>query len=182
MLNDSLKDDSRASVSMLSDVRTLILSGDGNENVAKCAEIAGINEFYGELKPDEKLAELSRIIGETKGTTVYIGDGINDAPAIALADVGIAMGGIGQDAAVEAADAVIMNDSLSVLPRCIKIAKKTKLISTENIIFAIFIKVLAMVLSVLGVSAIWFAVFADVGVCLLAILNSLRLINYGGKS
>ena len=133
---------------------------------------------YGELRPEEKFAHLESLIAENRGSVGYVGDGINDAPSLARADVGFAMGAIGSDSAVEAADAVIMSDDLSKIPEAIKIARKTISISWQNIIFAIGIKVLVMILGAFGFANMWLAVFADVGVSVLAILNSMRTLRY----
>ena len=125
--------------------------------------------------PEEKVTHLEDL--RKLGSVVYAGDGINDAPVLAAADVGVAMGGLGSDAAMEAADVVIMTDELSRLPLAIRIARKTMAIAKQNIVFSIAIKILILALSLLTDIGLWLAVFADVGVCMLAILNSLRALH-----
>ena len=124
--------------------------------------------------PEDKYRILEQIISESRGGVVFVGDGINDAPCLTRADVGIAMGGKGTDSAIESADAVIISDNLKKIPETVKIARKTLNISKENIVFAIGVKVLAMILVATGLVGMWLAVFADVGVAVLAILNSMR--------
>ena len=120
------------------------------------------------------MSAVEEILKNTDGKTVFVGDGINDAPVLARTDIGIAMGGIGSDAAIEAADIVIMNDDMRKLPIGIRVARKTRKIVMENIVFALGVKLLIMILSVIGITSIWFAIFADVGVALIAILNATR--------
>ena len=120
------------------------------------------------------MSTVEEILKNTDGKTVFVGDGINDAPVLARTDIGIAMGGIGSDAAIEAADIVIMNDDMRKLPIGIRVARKTRKIVMENIVFALGVKLLIMILSVIGITSIWFAIFADVGVALIAILNATR--------
>lgn len=150
--------------------RTVILSGDKPEAVRLVADKLGIDEAKAELLPEEKLKNLEAI----PPVRAYVGDGINDSPSLAMADVGIAMGALGSDAAIEAADVVIMSDNLSKIPAARNIAAKTARIAKENIIFALGVKLLFMVLGIFGISNMWMAVFADTGVAVLAILNSLR--------
>ena len=133
-----------------------------------------IPKVYSELLPAQKLEKLEELISTQKGSVIFVGDGINDAPVLTRADVGIAMGGLGSDAAIEAADVVIMNDNPSKVVSAIKIAQKTMQIVKENIIFALGIKILFLILGAFGVITMWGAVFADVGVTLIAVLNSLR--------
>ena len=180
-LGDRIKTESKSAIleiKSLGTANTVILSGDRAENVEKIKNQLGLDTAYGELRPEEKFAHLERIIAETEGSVGYVGDGINDAPSLARADVGFAMGAIGSDSAVEAADAVIMSDDLSKIPEAIRIARKTISISWQNIIFAIGIKVLVMILGACGLANMWLAVFADVGVSVLAILNSMRTLHY----
>ena len=151
-----------------------MLSGDRMENAKPIGEALGLDEINAELLPDGKLALLENKIAENRGSVIYVGDGINDAPCLARADVGVAMGMLGADSAIEAADAVIMSDNLTKLPEAIRVARKTERIAKENIILAIGIKLLVLLLVSLNLAGMWMAVFADVGVAVLAILNSLR--------
>ena len=161
----------------------IMLSGDKASVVNHVAAGLGIDKAYAELFPTDKVEITDRILKSQDGKrkTAFIGDGINDAPVIAGVDVGISFGGIGSDAAVEAADVVIMNDDLSKLPTMMKLAKRTMAIVKENIIFAISVKILVLILSACGVVSMWLAVIADVGVCLIAVLNALRTIYFKGK-
>ena len=180
-LGDRVKVESKSAIEEIKSLgveRTVILSGDKAENVEKIKLGLSLDMAYGELRPEEKFAHLESFIAESSGSVGYVGDGINDAPSLVRADVGFAMGAIGSDSAVEAADAVIMSDDLSKIPEAIKIARKTISISWQNIIFAIGIKVLVMILGAFGFANMWLAVFADVGVSVLAILNSMRTLHY----
>lgn len=175
-ISDSIKAEAASAISELKNLgvkRTAILSGDSSANVSRVASAVGIDEIYPELTPEEKYEKLTDLISSSK-STMYVGDGINDSPAIALADVGVAMGSMGQDSAIEAADVVIMTDNLSKLGQAVKIARKTVNISWQNIIFALGAKALILVLGLFGYANMWLAVFADVGVAVLAILNSMR--------
>lgn len=126
--------------------------------------------------PEDKVKKVEELLKQKNGKLIFVGDGINDAPVIALSDIGVAMGALGQEAAIEAADVVIMTDEPSKIVDAIKISKKTMRIVKENIIFAIFVKVLVLILSSMGVSNMWQAVFADVGVSIIAIINALRVL------
>ncbi len=175
-LSDSIKPEAKKSLEMLKSLgvkRTVILSGDRAENVTRVAEQVGIDTVYAELSPEDKYRQLEQLIFASK-STMYVGDGINDSPSIARADVGVAMGSLGQDSAIEAADMVIMTDNLLRLPAAVKIARKTINISWQNVIFALGTKGLILILGLLGFANMWLAVFADVGVAVLAILNSMR--------
>ena len=149
---------------------------DVGESVAKKLEL---DKVYTELLPDGKVKKVEKLLKEKseKGKLVFVGDGINDAPVLALADIGIAMGALGSDAAIEAADVVIMTDEPSKIVNTIQLSKKTMNIVKQNIIFAIGIKILVLILSAFGISTMWEAVFADVGVSVIAIINSLRVLN-----
>jgi Cd2+/Zn2+-exporting ATPase len=152
-----------------------MLSGDKNSIVRKVAGEIGIDQAYGELLPEDKVFWMKDIKARTEGKVAFVGDGFNDAPVIALSDVGIAMGGLGSDATIEVADVIIQDDSTSKIPLAVRIGKATKSIVWQNIILAFGIKLLVMVLGIFGDIYLLEAVFADVGVALLAILNAVRL-------
>jgi Cd2+/Zn2+-exporting ATPase len=176
VISDKIKDEARASVSALASLgvkNTVILSGDRKENVEYVRAELGINESYAELTPEGEYAKLEEIIPCSR-STIYVGDGINDAPALARADVGLSMGKMGQDSAIEASDVVIMSDNLTKIPESIRIARKTLGIAKQNIVFALSVKVAILIFGALGFANMWLAVFADVGVAVLAILNSMR--------
>ena len=181
VIADKIKDDSYKAVKLFKKnnvERIIMLTGD-LENISKdVANKLNLDEYYAELLPQDKVSLVEKFIRQksSNGKLVFIGDGINDAPVLALADIGIAMGGLGSDAAIEASDVVIMTDEVSKLASCIKISKKTMRIVKENIIFAISVKILVLILSALGIASMWAAVFADVGVSVLAILNALRIL------
>ncbi len=175
---DTLKDNCKEALSSLRGmgVHTMtMLTGDRKENAQVMAKELGIDQFYGELLPEDKVRILDEIKAkESSGKVAFVGDGINDAPVLAGADLGIAMGGIGSDAAIEAADVVLMDDDIGKLSVGIRIAKNTRVIVRQNIAFALGIKALVLVLSAVGMATMWMAVFADVGVAVLAILNAMR--------
>lgn len=175
---DKIKEDSKEAISLLKAYgikNTVILSGDKKAVAETISNELGTDTVYAELLPDNKVKKLEEIINDTSaGSVVFVGDGINDAPSISRADVGIAMGALGSDAAIEAADIVLMDDKPSKIPLAIKIAKKTEKIVKQNITFALTIKFIVLVLSTLGMSNMWEAVFADVGVSVIAILNATR--------
>lgn len=178
IIADELKDDSLKAISELKKTgikNIAMLTGD-NKNIAEiAAEKLGINEFYAELLPNEKVNMIEKMEKESaKGKIAFVGDGINDAPVLSRADVGIAMGGLGSDAAIEAADVVIMTDEPSKIVNALKIARKTSSIAWQNIIFAITVKIIVLVLGAAGYAAMWEAIFADVGVTVIAVLNSMR--------
>ena len=174
-LSDTLKPDTKEAISALRKLglhNLTMLSGDRQATANSIAGEIGLDNAWGQLLPEEKVSHLEEL--KKLGRVVYAGDGINDAPVLAAADVGVAMGGLGSDAAMEAADVVIMTDELSRLPLAIRIARKTMSIAKQNIVFSIAVKVLILALSLVTDMGLWLAVFADVGVCMLAILNSLR--------
>ena len=177
---DTVKKNASSVISTLNKngVKVVMLTGDKKETSEFVANKLGIDTFYYELLPEQKVEKVEELLEEKKACSslVFVGDGINDAPVLTRADVGIAMGGLGSDAAIEAADVVIMDDDLSKIPLGINIAKKTLRIVKQNIVFSISIKVLFLILSVFGMMTMWGAIFADVGVTLIAILNSLRCI------
>ena len=153
-----------------------MLSGDNEETAKKVANLAGIDQSFGNLLPIDKVNLLEDIMDKSKDNkkTIFIGDGVNDAPVLARADIGIAMGGLGSDAAIEASDIVIMNDEISKISTAMKIAKKTKKIVTQNIALALALKLIVLSLGAFGLATMWQAVFADVGVTIIAVLNSIR--------
>ncbi len=174
---DSVKSDAEKAVAELkkAGVKTVMLTGDRNAAAEITAEKLGVDEWHGELLPDGKVAAVEKLIENSNGKkTIFVGDGINDAPVLMRADAGVAMGGIGSDAAIEAADAVIMTDEPSKLIEAIKISRKTKGIVIQNIVFSLAVKAAVLVLSALGLATMWAAVFADVGVCLIAVANAMR--------
>ena len=174
-LSDSVRPEAKSAISSLKSLgveRTVMLTGDVSRAANAVASELGISDVRAELLPKDKYDAVSELI--KSGGCVFVGDGINDAPSITLADVGIAMGASGSDSAIESADVVIMSDNLERLPEAIKIARKTLLIAKENIIFALGIKATVLILGALGYVNMWLAVFADVGVAILAILNAMR--------
>lgn len=174
-LSDTLKPDTKEAITELRKLglhNLTMLSGDRQTTADAIAHEIGLDNAWGQLLPEEKVSHLEEL--KKLGSVVYAGDGINDAPVLAAANVGVAMGGLGSDAAMEAADVVIMTDELSRLPLAIRIARRTMVIAKENIVFSLAVKILILTLSLLTDIGLWLAVFADVGVCMLAILNSLR--------
>ena len=181
LISDEIKDDAKETISQLKEnniKQTVMLTGDRKDVGENVAKQLGLDKVYTELLPDGKLEKVEELLKQTseKGKLAFVGDGINDAPVLALADIGIAMGGLGSDAAIEAADIVIMTDEPSKIVETIKLSKKTMKIVKENIVFAIFIKIAVLVLCAVGIATMWEAVFADVGVSIIAILNSLRML------
>ncbi|MEA4973093.1 MAG: heavy metal translocating P-type ATPase [Candidatus Metalachnospira sp.] len=178
VIADIIKEDSKDAISMLKAIgieNTVILSGDKKAVVEDISKELGIDTVYAELLPDDKVKKLEELINSSSdGSVAFVGDGINDAPSISRADIGIAMGAMGSDAAIEAADIVLMDDKPSKISLAVKIAKNTKKIVRQNIVFALTVKFIVLILSALGMSNMWEAVFADVGVSVLAILNSTR--------
>ena len=155
-----------------------MLTGDNEETAALIGETLGLDKVYANLLPQDKVSRLEEFLAQKsrKGTLIFTGDGVNDSPVLARADVGIAMGGLGSDAAIEAADVVIMDDNPIRLPEVIKIARSTMGVVSQNIWFSIGVKGAIMVLSVIGIGNMWIAVFGDVGVTLLVVLNSMRIL------
>ena len=179
MIADELKKDSAEAIKRLKDFnikQTVMLTGDNQSVGEDIARRLGLDRVYTELLPGDKVDKLEELLTLTsgKGKLAYVGDGINDAPVLARADVGIAMGGLGSDAAIEAADVVIMTDEPSKIPLAIKIAKKIIGIANQNIVFAIGVKIAILILSALGITGLWAAIFGDVGVTIIAVLNSFR--------
>ena len=182
VISDEIKADSKVAISALKqlNIKSVMLTGDVKKNADYTAEQIGIDKVYSQLLPQDKVSKLEEILSSKnpKKNVAFVGDGINDAPVLMRSDVGIAMGGIGSDSAIEAADVVLMTDEPSKIAKASKISAKTMSVIIQNIVFAIGVKVLVMILSVLGISTMWLAIFADVGVSLLAILNSLRALYY----
>ena len=179
LIADEIKKDSKQTIEELKKngiKQTVMLTGDKKEVGESVAKEIGIDKVYTELLPTDKVQKVEELLKTktAKGKLAFVGDGINDAPVLALADIGIAMGGLGADSAIEAADVVIMTDEPSKIIKSIKLSKKTMKIVKENIIFAIAIKILVLILAALGISTMWEAVFADVGVSIIAIINALR--------
>lgn len=184
VISDKIKEDAAKTVSELkkAGIRTVMLTGDRQRAADVTAKKLDLDEWHAELLPDGKVKAVEDIIEKNsckkkKNKTVFVGDGINDAPVLMRADAGVAMGGIGSDAAIEAADAVIMTDEPSKLIEAVRISKKTKAIAVQNIAFSLAVKAAVLVLSALGLATMWAAVFADVGVCLIAVANALRAKN-----
>lgn len=179
LIEDEKKPDAAQAISQLKKAgvkRLVMLTGDQKKVASKVAGELGITEFFAELLPGDKVDKVEELFqgkGE-KGKLVFVGDGINDAPVLARADIGIAMGGMGSDAAIEAADVVIMTDEPSKIAQAMRISKRTLVIVKQNIVFAIGVKVLVLILAALGLASMWAAVFADVGVAVIAILNAMR--------
>ena len=181
LIADKIKKDSKSAIKSLKKnniKQTVMLTGDRKNVGEHVAKELGLDKVYTELLPDGKVEKVESLLKEKseKGKLAFVGDGINDAPVLALADIGIAMGGLGSDAAIEAADIVLMTDEPSKIVDAIHLSKRTMRIVKENIIFAIVIKVLVLVLSAFGLSTMWEAVFADVGVSIIAIINALRVL------
>ena len=175
VISDRIKADSAEGIRALKAAgigRTVMLTGDQEAVAASVAQTLGVDEYHAQLLPADKVSQVERLLKE--GTLAFVGDGINDAPVLTRADVGIAMGALGSDAAIEAADVVLMDDKPSKIAAAIRIARRTLRIAKENIGFAIGVKVLVLVLAALGIATMWMAVFADVGVTVLAILNAMR--------
>lgn len=182
ILRDEIKPEAASLIERLKNLgikQLVMLTGDKKESAQKVAQVIGITSFEAELLPHEKVERFEALLGAraTQGKSVFVGDGINDAPVLALSDVGIAMGGVGSDAAIEAADVVIMNDEIGKVATAIAIAQKTHTIVWQNIIFALGVKGAILIMGAFGVATMWEAVFGDVGVALIAVLNATRVMN-----
>ncbi|MEJ8555103.1 heavy metal translocating P-type ATPase [Tepidibacter sp. Z1-5] len=180
LISDEIKSDSKQSINELKNMgikNAIMLTGDNSSVANKVKDELGIDEVHSQLLPHQKVEKLEMIKGRIKSNSkvVFVGDGINDAPVLAMADIGVAMGGLGSDAAIEAADIVLMTDEPSKLVKSIKIAKKTRVIVIQNIVFALGVKLIVLILGAFGIANMWEAVFADVGVALIAVLNSMRV-------
>ena len=179
LVSDEIKEQSKSAIAELKTLgaeKCVMLTGDRKITADAVANTIGLDEVRSQLLPDDKVSALEEIYSAKppKTTLAYVGDGMNDAPSLARADVGIAMGGLGSDAAIEAADIVLMNDNIENLPLAVRIAKKTHRIVTENIVFALGVKIAVLALAAFGLGNMWLAVFADVGVSVIAILNAMR--------
>ena len=182
VIADVVKDDAAEAIKRLHDAgvrKTVMLTGDRAEVAQAVSEQLGIDEFHAQLLPADKVAQVERLLAEQKDgeNLAFVGDGINDAPVLTRADVGIAMGAMGSDAAIEAADVVLMDDKPSNISRAIRLARRTMRIVWQNIVFALGVKLIVLVLAAVGIANMWLAVFADVGVAILAILNAMRCMN-----
>ena len=172
VINDQIKSDSAEAIAALQTLgvkKTVMLTGDRKEVANHVAQALGLSEYHAELLPADKVAQVEKLTN-----FAFVGDGINDAPVLARADVGIAMGGLGSDAAIEAADVVLMDDKPSKIALAIRIARRTLAIARQNVWFAIGVKVAVLILASFGFATLWLAVFADVGVTVLAVLNAMR--------
>jgi Cd2+/Zn2+-exporting ATPase len=182
VISDEIKEDAPQVIDALKRLgvrRTEVLTGDEWTVAERVAKVVGIDETRAGLLPEDKVSRVESLVaGHRRGALAFVGDGINDAPVLTRADVGIAMGGLGSDAALEAADVVIMDDALGRLPVAVQVARRTRAIVLQNITFALGVKGVFMVLGAMGHSGIWMAVFADVGVALLAVLNSTRVLAF----
>ena len=182
VIADEVKEDSAQAIKELKTAnikQTVMLTGDNKSIGSKVAKELGLDKVYAELLPADKVEKLEELFSQKskKGKLAFVGDGINDAPVLARADIGIAMGGLGSDAAIEAADVVIMTDEPSKIATAMKISKKTLKIAHQNIVFAIGIKIIVLILSAFGIATMWAAIFADVGVTIIAVLNAFRALN-----
>lgn len=176
-IDDSVKEDSKEAIISLNNmnIKTGLISGDNSERVKKFANEMNISVYKGECLPDDKVNSLEEMMKDSKAS-IFVGDGINDAPSLARADIGIAMGGLGSDAAIENADVVIMDDKPSKVATVIKLAKKNHIVVIQNILLALVIKFAAITLGALGLASMWLAIFADTGVTVIVVLNALRLL------
>lgn len=182
VIADEVKEDSAQAIKELKAAnikQTVMLTGDNKSIGSKVAKELGLDKVYAELLPADKVEKLEELFSQKskKGKLAFVGDGINDAPVLTRADIGIAMGGLGSDAAIEAADVVIMTDEPSKIATAMKISKKTLKIAHQNIVFAIGIKIIVLILSAFGIATMWAAIFADVGVTIIAVLNAFRALN-----
>lgn len=178
VINDKIKEDSAEAIALLKELgveRTIMLTGDRKEVADHVAQQLNLDEYHAELLPADKVAYMEQLsILNSQFSTLFVGDGINDAPVLARADVGVAMGGLGSDAAIEAADVVLMDDKPSKIALAIQIARRARAIARQNVWFAIGVKIAVLILATFGLATLWMAVFADVGVTVLAVLNAMR--------
>lgn len=182
VISDTVKEDAADAIRLLKSVgvrRTVMLTGDDEKVAQAVGQALGLDEVHARLMPEDKVRAVETLLQSkpVKSALAFVGDGINDAPVLSRADIGIAMGALGSDAAIEAADVVLMDDKPSKLARAVRISRKTMRIVRENIVFSLAIKAVVLVLGALGLAGMWLAVFADVGVMVLAILNSVRALH-----
>ena len=181
VISDKIKKDSASALENLRKMgvdNIIMLTGDNEKTASSVSEKLKIKKYFASLLPQDKVAKFEEIVSDkkTNGTTAFVGDGINDAPTLARADIGIAMGALGSDAAIEAADVVLMTDEVSLIAKAVKTAKYTKRIVTQNIVMSLGIKLLFLILGIFGIATMWEAIFSDVGVMMLAVLNSMRVL------
>lgn len=177
VISDTVKDNAKEALDKLAALgvkKRVMLTGDTYLSAKAVSDTLGLDEIYHSLLPSGKVEKLEELLDKKSGTVVYVGDGVNDAPVLKLADVGVAMGAMGSDAAIEAADIVLMDDDIAKLPEAVRIAKKTMRIVRENIVFSIFVKIAVLLLALFGKANMWQAVFADVGVMVVAVVNTMR--------
>ena len=176
VISDTIKEDAPSAIAAVKKlgIRTVMLTGDAQESAEKVAKDTGIDEVHAKLLPEEKLSELQKV-RKQHGAVMFVGDGINDAPVLAGADVGAAMGS-GADAAIEAADVVFLNSEMNAIPQALRIARMTNSISWQNVVFALTIKIIVMIMGLFGFANMWIAVFADTGVSVICLLNSIRIL------
>jgi len=187
VISDEVKPDAAEAIKQLRELgisKTVMLTGDAKEIGTQTAKRLGMDEVYTQLLPSDKVDRMEELLRQKRPrrNLLFVGDGINDAPVLTRADLGIAMGAMGTDAAIEAADVVLMDDQPSKIPVAIHIARRTTQIVRQNIIFALAVKALVLILAAVGLSNMWEAVFADVGVSVLAILNAMRALTYRGEA
>jgi Cd2+/Zn2+-exporting ATPase len=180
-ISDEIKPESKKAIEELGKlgIRTVLLSGDSASSVKEVADAIGIEGSFAELLPEDKVSHVEKQIGQKDGSSSmvgFVGDGINDAPVLMRSDVGIAMGALGSDAAIEAADVVLMDDNLRKLPLAVRISQKCMRIVRENIVFSLLVKLLCLIFAAIGYANMWWAVFADVGVMVIAVLNATRML------
>lgn len=181
VIEDKIKDEAESAIAKLYDAgvkKVVMLTGDTASAAKSVAEKIGISNFRSDLLPGDKVDALEKILAESSGSVAFVGDGINDAPVLARSDIGVAMGALGSDAAIEAADVVLMDDSLSKISDAVLISRKTMRIAKQNIVFALAVKAAVLILAVFGIANLWLAVFADVGVAVIAIINAMRALKY----
>lgn len=182
LISDRIKDNAREAVAAMKAAgvhKTVMLTGDAEKSAAAIAAEAGVDEYHAQLLPQDKVTEIEKLLAakNPKETLAFAGDGINDAPVLSRSDVGIAMGAMGSDAAIEAADIVLMDDDIAKIPTAIRIARKCLRIVWENVIFAIVVKIACLVMAAIGIATMWWAVFADVGVMVICAINSTRMLH-----